>query len=185
VLRRGFKAEAEQRAVAVRRELGLRPTDPLSAEQLATHLRVGYRSAEDLVPMAALEELDRIQPGCFSACTLPGPNGPVVVVNPLDSPARRLSDAMHELSHLILRHETRRLERIAGLTFLTCDPIQEEEANHLAGALLLPRPLLVAAVARGMNAQAIADECGVSEQMARWRLNATGVALQQHRRQTG
>jgi IrrE N-terminal-like domain len=183
VLRRGFKAEAEKRAVAVRRELGLQPTDALLPEQLASHLGVEYRSAEDLVPLAALEELDRLQPGCFSACTLPGKRGPVVVVNPLDSPARRLSDAMHELSHIMLHHETRRLERIAGLAFLTCDPVQEEEANHLAGTLLLPRPLLVAVFGRGMNAQAIADTYGVSEQLARWRLNASGVVLQQQRRQ--
>jgi Zn-dependent peptidase ImmA (M78 family) len=135
--------------------------------------------------MAALQELDRLQPGCFSACTVQGRSGPVVVMNPLNSPARRVSDAMHELSHLMLRHETRRLERIAGLTFLTCDAVQEEEADQLSGTLLLPRPLLLAAHGRGMNAQSIAAEYGVSEQMARWRLNATGVALQQRRRQTG
>lgn len=182
MLRRGFKSEAEQRAVAIRREVGLAPTDPLRPEQLASHLRVGYRSAEDLVPIEALEELDRLQPGCFSACTITGPQGPVVIVNPLNSPARRLSDAMHELSHLLLRHETRRLERVAGLTFLTCDATQEEEADQLAGTLLLPRPLLVAALANGMTAQAIATHYGVSEQMARWRVNSTGVALQQQRR---
>lgn len=89
---------------------------------------------------------------------------------------------MHELSHLLLRHETRRLERVAGLTFLTCDATQEEEADQLAGTLLLPRPLLVAALAKGMTAQAIATQYGVSEQMARWRVNSTGVALQQRRR---
>lgn len=65
MLRRGFKSEAEQRAVAIRRELGLTPTDPLRPEQLASHLRVGYRSAEELVPMEALEELDRIPTWLF------------------------------------------------------------------------------------------------------------------------
>jgi DNA repair protein RadC len=39
---------------------------------------------------------------------LRGPdNGPVIVVNPLNSEGRQLSAAMHELSHIILRHETR------------------------------------------------------------------------------
>jgi len=184
MLRRGFKAESERTAVAVRRELGLQPIDPLPPESLAAHLGVGYRLADELVPRAALEELDRLQPGCFSACTLPSPSGNVVVVNPLNSPGRQRSDAMHELSHLLLRHETRRLERIAGLVFVTCDTTQEEEADHLGAALLLPRPLLVAAQSRGMGAASIAVEYGVSEQLARWRLNASGVSLQQQRRRS-
>lgn len=183
MLPRGFKADAERRAVELRRELGLVPTDRLGPKAVADHLGIAYRLADELVPLAALEELDRIQPGCFSACTLPSSDGLVLVVNPLNSPARQQSDGMHELSHLILRHETRRLERIGGLIFFTCDRQQEEEADHLGGTLLLPRPLLLAAHARGLSAAAIAEEYAVSEQMARWRLNATGVAVQRRRRE--
>ena len=185
MLPRGFKADAERRAIALRAELGLEPTDALHPKDLAAHLNVGFRLADELVPREALESLDRLQPGCFSACTLRGPdNGPVIVVNPLNSQGRQLSDAMHELSHILLRHETRRLERIAGLVFLTCDAAQEEQADALGSTLLLPRPLLVAAHARGMSATAIARAYEVSEQLARWRLNATGVAIQIRRRVT-
>ena len=183
MLPRGFKADAERRGIDFRSELGLRPTDALPARDLATHLNVSFRIADELVPREALEALDRLQPGCFSACTLRGPDGgPVLVVNPLNSQGRQQSDAMHELSHLILRHETRRLERIAGLVFLTCDASQEEQADALGSTLLLPRPLLVAAHSRGMSAAAIAREYDVSEQLARWRLNSTGVTLQIRRR---
>jgi len=183
MLPRGFKADAERRAIDLRAELGLTATDALSPEALAAHLNVGFRMADELVPRQALEALDRLQPGCFSACTLRGPDGsPVLVVNPLNSPGRQHSDAMHELSHLILRHATRKLERIAGLVFLTCDTDQEEQADALGSTLLLPRPLLVAAHARGTSAPAIAATYGVSEQLARWRLNATGVAIQIRRR---
>jgi len=146
---------------------------------------VGYRLADTLVPLAALTALDRLQPGCFSACTLPGPNGPVVVVNPLNSAGRQQSDAMHEISHLLLRHETRQLERIGDLVFFTCDPDQEEQADHLGATLLLPRPLLIAAPARGLTIAAIAETYGVSDQLARWRVNATGVAVQINRRKAG
>lgn len=89
---------------------------------------------------------------------------------------------MHELSHLLLRHETRQLERIGELVFFTCDPDQEEQADHLGATLLLPRPLLVAGLARGPSIGAIAETYGVSEQLARWRVNATGVAVQIKRR---
>jgi Zn-dependent peptidase ImmA (M78 family) len=142
--------------------------------------------ADDLVPLAALTALDKLQPGCFSACTLPGPNGrPVVVVNPLNTPGRQQNDAMHELSHLLLRHDTRQLERIGDLVFFTCDPDQEEQADHLGATLLLPRPLLVAARARGLSISGISETYGVSEQLARWRLNSTGVAVQISRRKAG
>jgi hypothetical protein len=183
MLPRGFKADSERRAVDLRAELGLAPTDALPPKDLATHLHVGFRMADELVPREALEALDRLQPGCFSACTLRDPDGrPVLVVNPLNTPGRQNSDAMHELSHVLLRHETRKLERIAGLVFLTCDTDQEEQADALGSTLLLPRPLLVAAHARGLSASAIAKAYDVSEQLARWRLNTTGVARQIRRR---
>ncbi len=182
MLPRGFKADAERRAITLRAEMGLAPADALPPADLAEHLGVGFRMADTLVPMAALAALDKLQPGCFSACTLPGPTGPVVVVNPLNSPGRQQSDAMHELSHILLRHETRQLERIGDLVFFTCDPDQEEQADHLGATLLLPRPLLVAAHAGGLTIAAIAETYGVSEQLARWRVNSTGVAVQIKRR---
>jgi len=182
MLPRGFKADAERRAVTLRAEMGLGPAAALPPPDLAEHLGVGYRLADTLVPLAALSALDKLQPGCFSACTLPGPKGPVVVVNPLNSAGRQQSDAMHELSHILLRHETRQLERIGDLVFFTCDPDQEEQADHLGATLLLPRQLLVAAQARGLTIAAVAETYGVSEPLARWRVNSTGVALQISRR---
>ncbi|MFN8629185.1 MAG: ImmA/IrrE family metallo-endopeptidase [Chloroflexota bacterium] len=127
--------------------MGLRPTDPLDAQAVAAHLRIGFRRADQLIPLEALEALERLQPGCFSACTLPGPVGPVVVINPLNSPGRQQSDAFHEISHIVLRHPMRHLERLGDLVFFTCDPDEEEQANALASTLLLPRPALVAAPA--------------------------------------
>lgn len=184
MLPRGFKADSERRAITLRAEMGLGPADALPPADLAQHLGVGFRLADTLVPMAALAALDKLQPGCFSACTLPGPTGPVIVVNPLNSAGRQQSDAMHELSHILLRHETRQLERIGDLVFFTCDPDQEEQADHLGATLLLPRPLLVAAHARGLTITAIAETFGVSEQLARWRVNSTGVSVQVKRRKT-
>ena len=65
-----------------------------------------------------------------------------------------------------------------GVTFLSCDPSQEEEAAWLSGCLLLPRSLLLAEVRSGSGAKDIAKKYGVSERMAQYRLDVTGVVRQ-------
>jgi Zn-dependent peptidase ImmA (M78 family) len=78
--------------------------------------------------------------------------------------------------------EIRQVHLIGDYTFFDCDPEQEEEANWLAGCLLLPRPLLLTAVRRGQSADELAAANGVSPQMAQFRLNASGVYFQAGRR---
>ena len=70
------------------------------------------------------------------------------------------------------------MEKLGDFTFLTCDNTQEEEAAWLAGCLLLPRALLLVEVRKGAAAKEIAKKCGVSESMAQYRLNVTGVSRQ-------
>jgi Zn-dependent peptidase ImmA (M78 family) len=62
--------------------------------------------------------------------------------------------------------------------FRTCLPDQEEEATNLGGALLLPRPLLLEAARQGLGVKEIAEQYGVTPEMARFRFNRTGVARQ-------
>lgn len=182
-LRRGFKAEAERLATRLRIELGRPANARIDVCELAQHLGVVVYSADELVPLSELEKLDELQPGCFSAATIHLPDGKVVAVtNPISqSAARRDSDLAHELAHLVLGHQPSQVDRIGDLTFFDCNPEQEEEANWLAGCLLLPRPLLLAAVRQGLTAEQIADANSVSIQMARFRLNASGVYFQVRR----
>ena len=100
------------------------------------------------------------------------------MVSPLRSPARQTSDIAHELSHILLAHELTEIREIAGITFRTCRTDQEEEATSLGGTLLLPRPLLMRAVGRGMSADQIAKCYGVTPDMARFQINTTGVIKQ-------
>ena len=102
----------------------------------------------------------------------------VVVYNPLSAKSRRRSDLAHELVHILLDHELSRLERLGDVTFFSCDVTQEEEAGWLSGCLLLPRALLLEEVRKGASAEEIAKKCGVSEKMAQYRLNVTGVLRQ-------
>lgn len=177
-MRRGFKAEAERTALQRRAELGVALDEPLDLLKLAGQLNVVVRSADELVDLEKLKRLEAIQPGAFSACTFTTPNGSVVAYNPLSSLGRRNSDIGHELAHLLLKHPVRNVERLGSLTFTTCDPEEEQEANWLSGALLLPRDTLARAVRRGLTAEDLATAHSVSLQMANYRLRATGVLIQ-------
>ena len=178
-LRRGFRSEAERIARGVRSEMGLNAAKSVAPEDLASLLGIEVRAGDELVPRERFRELERIQPDSFSACTLrPSPERVVVVYNPLSTRARRSSDLAHELAHILLDHELSRLERLGDVTFFSCDAIQEEEAGWLSGCLLLPRALLLAEIQRGASAKEIAKKCGLSEPMAQYRLNVTGVLRQ-------
>ena len=138
-------------------------------------------SAGYLVEGNRLAELERIQAFPLSACTFEIDGRSVIVYNPIRSEPRRRSDIAHELSHLLLEHDLTEIREVAGVPFRTCRADQEEEATNLGGTLLLPRPLLLRAVARGMGPDEVAADYGVTIEMARFRLNTTGVARQVER----
>jgi len=180
-LPRGFKAEAERTAANIRTEMGLGPATVLEVSDLVKHHNVGLVSAETLVDIARLEELERIQAFAFSAATFDVAGKKVIVTNPLRSPGRLASDVAHELSHILLEHQLAEVREIEGVPFRTCRPAEEEQATHLGGTILLPRPLLLAAARRGLGPEQIANEVGVTTEMARFRFNSTGVARQLQR----
>jgi Zn-dependent peptidase ImmA (M78 family) len=177
-MRRGFKTEAERLATQVRTEMGLGAYKPMDVKALAHHVGAQLRTADELTSLTKLEELEALQPGAFSACTFDLGTRKVIVVSPLSTEERRRSDATHEASHLLLSHKVREVEQVGGLSFFTCDPDEEQEANWLAGCLLLPRDLLVRSLRTGLDAAAIAEANTVSLQMANFRIRATGVERQ-------
>ena len=178
-LRRGFKSEAERITARLRDQLDVPSAEPMPLENLAALLGVEICAGDKLVPRKRFADLEAIQPDAFCACTLqPSPDRKVIIFNPISSKPRQKSDVAHELAHIILDHALSRIERLAEITFLSGDITQEEEANWLAGCLLLPRPLLSASVRKGLSTSEIAKASGVSEQMAQYRLNVTGVTRQ-------
>ena len=181
-MRRGFKSEAERVADRIRSALGQGAAKSLDPEAVAAYLGAKVVAADTLVARAKLEQLEAIQDDAFSAVTFKLPDSRIVVVyNPLHKLGRRRSDVTHELSHLILKHETRTIEMVASHSMFTCNPEQEEEADWLAGCLLLPRTLLLASARSGMSASDIANANGVTVSMARYQLNASGAVLQARR----
>ena len=177
-MRRGFKAEAERQAETVRTEMGKRPSDHVDALEFARHVGATVRRADELTSPEKLQTLEEIQPGAFSACTFTIGDQHIIVYNPIASAGRTQSDIAHEVAHIMRKHEMKTVETVAGLTFFTCDAEEEQEANWLAGCLLLPRRLLYLAARRGLRAPDIAEQYNVSEQMAAFRLRTTGVLRQ-------
>ena len=182
-MKRGFKAEAERLGARIRSEMRIPADARIDVDQLAAHLGVKVRDADQFVPRSDLDRLNVLQDRCFSAATFHLPNGSIVaVVNPVNATkARRDSDLAHEIAHLILGHTPSRVERLGDLAFFDCDSEQEEEANWLAGCLLLPRPLLLKAAREGQSPTEVADRYAVSIEMARFRLNTSGAYLQVRR----
>jgi Zn-dependent peptidase ImmA (M78 family) len=177
-MQRGFKAEAERLASQIRDKMSLGQYKRLDIDALVHHVGAQLRSADELTTLTKLHELEALQPGAFSACTFDLGTRKVIVISPLATEERQRSDASHEASHLLLNHSVKEVEQLGGLSFFTCNPDEEQEANWLAGCLLLPRELLLRSLKRGLDAAAIAEANTVSLQMANFRLRATGAERQ-------
>lgn len=103
-----------------------------------------------------------------------------VILNSCHSPARMNSDFMHELSHLVLAHTPARVDvSDDGVLLLsTYNQAQEEEANWLSGALLLPRDALFNIRKKRLADDAACRLYGCSQEMLTFRFRVTAVDLQ-------
>jgi Zn-dependent peptidase ImmA (M78 family) len=172
--RHGFKTEANAIADETRRELGLGALDPLDPLALAAHLDVPVLALSELAADAPdVLYLLNVEPKSFSATTVFDGARRLIVHNDGHALARRNSNITHEISHALLLHEPKPALDHRGCRYW--DQGAEDEANWLAGALLVPADAALA-VARGWRSEQEAMEhFGVSEQMLEWRLNATGA----------
>lgn len=181
---RGFKSWCETVAVQRRRLLGLAPTRPLDATLLAASLGIDVRSVDE-VPDLDAESRDVLasDSGSWSAVTITNGARHVVILNSAHSAGRSASDLMHELAHVLIGHEPSRVDitEDGSLILNTYGKAQEDEANWLAGCLLLPRDALLSIVRRGLAVDAAAAEYGASVPMVEYRLNVTAVHLQLRR----
>ncbi len=174
-LRRGFKTEANDIAREIREELGLRLVDPLDPWRLAEHLDIPVVPLTDFRRDApgAVRHFTKINGGEFSAVTVFHGPARLIVCNDAHSRGRQASDLAHELAHALLGHPPR--PALDGIGCREWDSELEEEANWLAGALLVSYE---AAVSVALNRTAIEDAArkyGVSTQMMRFRVNVSGA----------
>ncbi|MGP3960739.1 ImmA/IrrE family metallo-endopeptidase [Nonomuraea sp. 3N208] len=114
----------------------------------------------------------------WSAITVRTPNVPVIINNPQHSAGRQNSNITHELAHLILKHRPGAIQTIYGCVMRDFDEVQEAEAALLGEALLVPCVSLEWAARRQMDLPMTARWLGASEDLVRYRANATGVKRQ-------
>ena len=184
-MERGFKARCERMAQSLRVELGLASIDPLPPNDLASYLDVAVWSVTDL----GLSEDDTVQlveidPDSWSAITISALRREAIIVNPAHKGGRYSSDVMHELAHLLLRHDpsTVFFADKSEVALRGFDRLAEEEATWLAAALLLPRDALVHLRQRGVSDERACELYGVSTRLLTFRMNVTGMARQFRRR---
>lgn len=183
-MRRGFKAEAERSAVAARRALGVGFHAPLDPWAYAAHLKVVVLELARLgLAAQVVRQLTVLDDDGWSAMSIQVNGAFAIVVNPAHAITRQRGDLMHELAHIELHHAPVRVEvSESGLLLLSdFSEEQEQEADWLGAALLLPRDGLVRMRAGRKSVAEIASYYGVSEALCEWRLRMTGVDVQMRR----
>ena len=179
-LRRGFKSEAERISQRVRRRLGISQTDRLDPVNLARELGIPVLGIRDLLRHAerpkVVETLLGPERDSFSAMTLVEDSHRIIICNESHPPSRRASNLAHEISHALLNHVPETEILAGGCRYW--DQEMEEEATWLGGALLVPRDGALAVAGRGLQADEIAENYGVSPKLCQWRINQTGIPRQ-------
>lgn len=185
MFKRGFKSWCDQTAEAMRRQRGMEPWAPLAAELLAQHLGAVVITPQNLPTLASdvCERLLSIHTEIWSAITISS-DPPLIVYNPQHSPGRQNSDLMHELAHLLLEHVpgTVYIDPKSKLVLRHHDREQEEQANWLAGCLLLPRAALLRIKQRRWSDEEACIQYLVSLKMLTYRMDTSGVNIQYRRR---
>lgn len=186
--RRGFKSQCERRAVEFRRQFGVGDAGPLSADRLAKEMNVLVLSANDVRGLSADAKavLGDEADDSWLALTMRMGASHLVIHKPVRMSSRRNSVVMHELSHIILGHQlaTAFILDDGSLVPGNFNQEQEDEADWLAGTLLLPRPALLSIRRRALKDHEATSEHLVSLDMLNWRMRMTGVDHQLSRQLT-
>jgi Zn-dependent peptidase ImmA (M78 family) len=182
MFRRGFKTWAERTALRARQKLKLLPHSPLEPSRFADLLGVSVVTPTDLPELAedVRRRLLHDHCDCWSAITVTDGTNHLIVVNPSHARTRLNSSLAHEIAHIILGHEPSMMfmSPNSGMALRTHNEEQEQEANWLAGCLLLPREALMLIRRLRKSEEDACSEYGVSPAMLRFRFNVTGVDAQ-------
>ena len=184
-MRRGFKSWCERASAEYRSHLGLDFGDALDPHDLARYLGVLVCTPHDIPGLScrSIDQLTRVDPSSWSAVTVAAGGRNLVILNSAHSLNRQRSSLAHELAHIVLGHRpaTTSVSHTGFLFRDRYDAEQEEEADWLAGALLLPRDGLLSLFRRTSSSQVIGRIFGVSTKLVDWRLRMTGILVQARR----
>ena len=171
------KATCKRLAAEVRAEIGLLPMDALDPWKLAEVYGVQVIRLSALpVSSEIREHLTVARQDLFSGALVPLGNGAVIVENDSHPPARRRSTMGHELAHIFGEHKFgTSLVNERGCRL--ADQLQEDEAAEIGGELLIPFDAARQLACEKATNEEVALQFGVSTDLARWRMDATGARL--------
>ena len=183
---RGFKASADRIAIGLRHQMCLPDGAPIDLDSLAEKLGlpiVSISTFADVFP-EHVERLVEDDTGAFSASLLQLNPGRIILVNDGHSFRRRNSNIAHEIAHALLAHAPQPFDHLGGHSF---NKDMEDEANCLAGHILIPNAAAMQIVWSDCTEDAACNRYGVSLEMLRYRLNTSGARKrrerwQQHRK---
>lgn len=181
----GFKARAERISTSFRKDLDVSESEPLSSFLLAKHLKIELLTplqifGNECVSFKTLTE----PPGseCWSAITIESENRNFVIYNDCHSDGRTESNIMHELAHVILKHEMAEIDVTLGLPLRKYNPEHEMEAEWLGACLQLPKPALMKYyVFKNNTIPQIASIFNASVAMVNYRVRVSGVQIFKNR----
>lgn len=181
---RGFKAKAERIATDYRKKVGVHACAPLCAFKLAKFLNIPVYSAtefiEDPSERRKLAGIDCEEYGWSALTMVTKAGNRIIIHNDYHTPARQQSNIMHEIAHILCKHEVKPPPQGLNLPLgmRDYDRIQEDEAIYLGATLQLSRPCLLWAKKRNMTNAEIAAHFNASPEMVNFRMGSTGVNKQ-------
>lgn len=167
-----FRQSCEEIAVKHRHLLRLKAFDPLPADTLAKSLNAVLFTPDEVPEFDPKQKKLLLDSNKWSAAVVC--LDPLwIVYNPLHTAARRESNLMHELAHILLEHSMVYFEPKTGMPKRRQQ--DEDEATYLGGCLQIPRRGLLWATEQKMTKAQVAEHFGASEAMVQFRSNVTGV----------
>jgi hypothetical protein len=178
----GEAARLERCAIAAKRVFGLPDGSAIDPRAVADSLGVPVIS-EPAHFSALPDDLRKtiLASRKWSAGTLEGPRGPLIILNPIHAGTRLRATFAEELSHLVMGHPPSEINAVTGTR--TYNATVEQEAFSVGGALVMPYGQLFRLTKSGQSVEEIAAAFKVSTSMARCRINRTGLS-RMHRKRT-
>lgn len=173
-----FRRRCEKIAAEQRRLLNRVPHDPLRGEELAEWHGVQLCEPNTMPGNAREAASVALAQADWDAVLIPSlpNNSPIILLRPYVSPARRQSTIMHEMAHLLLRHDPLQWNEQTG-NFEVRRKLDETEAAYLGGCLQIPEIGLRWASQTKLTVARTVAHFEASEQMVNYRATILGVRL--------
>jgi hypothetical protein len=171
------KAACKRLAAELRAEIGLGPMDALDPWKLADLYGIQVIAVSSLPLTSEIRDHFIVgRPEVFSGALVPVGSGAVIIENDAHPDARRRSTMGHEIAHVVGEHKFgTSLVNERGCRL--ADQMQEDEAAEIGGELLIPFEAAKKLARDNATNEEVALQFGVSIEMARWRMDATGARL--------